>query len=427
MPPKRKATGEPAVTPAAKKPSSKPTSSKRKSFSDRLTEMDEDEIATMMAEVEQIEAECIGFRYATSSTQHKQDAHLRAYRAFIRFAHHLEPNIPDAETDAIGWPVDHEELRGLLKSFLAWTFVHVKGLGPTGHMAYSSLSQYRDSMLFWVPRVYDDLKRNIPLHTKLHYEMTQTMCFLQDKYSVRDRKKKKAGMLGLIELRQLLDFTTANAKVIEVTEQFLVLLCLARQTALRPGSIGPGKHREKEYMRWSDWEFTNKGNGKFSALVEIKNLKTNKADPNSGQWVTLQVFLDSPNEENLPLSVPHRMLEMALRRGIIEGITTIDELMNTDLSRIRIKAEHLDDPCFYGGIPGGRGLSDTPLSANAISAWVSDRGRALGYTETVTLYSFRHRTATDLVARIGFAATREIMGHDPRSSTIFAVHIPIIH
>ena len=174
MPPKRKATGESAGTHGAKKPSSKPTSSKRKSFRDRLAEMDEDEIAAMMAEVEQIEAECIGSRHATPSTQHKQDAHLRAYRAFVRFAHQLEPNIPDSDVDAVVWPVDYEKLRNQLKYFLVFICLNVESGEPC-----ITLSRYRDSMLFWVLRNTRD--SGDPVLKKLHYAMTGAIRFLQKK------------------------------------------------------------------------------------------------------------------------------------------------------------------------------------------------------------------------------------------------------
>jgi hypothetical protein len=121
---------------------------KRKSFNDILNEMDEEETRAMMAEVDRLEAECIGFRHATPSTQHRQDAHLRAYRAFIRCAAQLEPNASDSDTDALAWPADHEKLRCQLTQFLPFMFVRVRGRGSSDCIAVSALAQYRDTMLF---------------------------------------------------------------------------------------------------------------------------------------------------------------------------------------------------------------------------------------------------------------------------------------
>lgn len=56
--------------------------------------------------------------------------------------------------------------------------------------------------------------------------------------------------------------------------------------------------------------------------------------------------MDSPNTENILFLLAHRLLVIALRRGIIQGIETINELINTDLANITIKPENLNDTVF---------------------------------------------------------------------------------
>jgi len=109
-----------------------------------------------------------------------------------------------------------------------------------------------------------------------------------------------------------------------------------------------------------------------------------------------------------------------LRRNLLEGIDNIDDLMSTDFEQLTIKEQFLRDPIFLIGRPGGRGpdTSGTPAEQRAMSAismttYLRDTGRKVGYTAPITLYSFRRRTATDLVTIIGEAATRRAMGHDP--------------
>lgn len=119
------------------------------------------------------------------------------------------------------------------------------------------------------------------------------------------------------------------------------------------------------------------------------------------------------------VQVPHRLLVMLLRRGALQGINTIEELLDGQQQNILIKDEFQGKPLFYGSTPKGLGLHESrPLTANSISAYIKARAKSLGYTENVTLYSLRRMIATELVARIGLDRTRILMGHAPNSRTL---------
>ena len=213
---------------------------------------------------------------------------------------------------------------------------------------------------------------------------------------------------------------TSN-KSVELSEQHQVIWCIARQTAVRPGSIGWVATRRENYLRWENVRFENLSEGRFLCIISFENLKTNYDDPEKGEARTLVCHLDSPNAENIVFSVPHRLLTLALRRKLLAGIGSVEELLSTRQANIRIKQQNRKDPVFYAGIPGGRGLNEQvepdgschALSSAQISAFLSDRGRAAGYTSGITFSSFRRRGATDLVVRVGYEMTREIMGHAP--------------
>ncbi|KAH7179833.1 uncharacterized protein B0J16DRAFT_403121 [Fusarium flagelliforme] len=52
---------------------------------------------------------------------------------------------------------------------------------------------------------------------------------------------------------------------------------------------------------------------------------------------------------NVPISsIPHRLLVIALRRGIIEGTNTIDKLINGQYHYIMINREHPSKPIALG-------------------------------------------------------------------------------
>jgi hypothetical protein len=60
-------------------------------------------------------------------------------------------------------------------------------------------------------------------------------------------------------------------------------------------------------------------------------------------------------------------LVIAIRRGFLQGIDTIEELMDYPGKNIKIKPEYLDEPLFYRGKPKGMGVdSKRPLTVTAL-------------------------------------------------------------
>lgn len=395
---------------------------------ERIRETDEDGslVFGLMEEIDESVLEAYGFRHLSPSTIARQDSHLRIYRNYIKLRFRCDPLQADDETDLLGFPDNQDDLIFLVRGFLSFIFLHVKGrIRKSGYqekMTYRSLTQYRSSMLFWVPRLLSQRGIDPPRQALLFNALTEQMRYVYHKHGAQQRRAPLAG-LGLVELRQIIEHAMTTTRSIELTEQFAAICCMARQTAVRPGSIGWSKGRKGNYLKWRNVKFINHGSGNWTVIITFTHLKTNMSDPEQGEWRSLDCYLDSPNEDNLIFSVPHRLLMMALRRDLIDGITTIEELVQSNLAEFTIKDENLDDPIFYAGLPGGRGIDTSlnedgqqrALSASQISAWVSSQGRALGYTEAITLYSFRRRAASDLVELVGYEMTREIMGHSPHS------------
>lgn len=133
--------------------------------------------------------------------------------------------------------------------------------------------------------------------------------------------------------------------------------------------------------------------------------------------VTLR--LSSPHAGNIMFSAPHRLLVIALRRGILRDVSGLDELLDHSAYVISIAPEHLDDVVFLGSGPKGDAVNpEKPLTAYALTNYLQRRGKQIGYTMPITWYSLRRRAATDMVARIGVDATRLFMGHSPDSQTL---------
>ena len=145
--------------------------------------------------------------------------------------------------------------------------------------------------------------------------------------------------VGLSELSQLIDLDTSDTKCIELAEMHHVAWCIGRICAIRPGSLGYNpKNRNsiphQKFLMWRDVNiFRGASDGEFVADLTFRVLKTNIADPERANESDrpprpLQCRVLSPKRnDNIIFSVPHRLLVIALRRGIIDGISTIDELL----------------------------------------------------------------------------------------------------
>lgn len=99
-----------------------------------------------------------GFRHQAESTQERQNRHLELYRRFVCIDKRLPLSVDDQSLDELGFPKNAEDLAKILRRFLISRWMtsngNVGGVGPRPYMKYQSLTQYRDSMLFWSRRIF---------------------------------------------------------------------------------------------------------------------------------------------------------------------------------------------------------------------------------------------------------------------------------
>lgn len=79
------------------------------------------------------------------------------------------------------------------------------------------------------------------------------------------------------------------------------------------------------------------------ADIRFRNLKTNTVDlerasrlSHPNKVIECRV-LPPENQENLTFSLPHRLLIIAIRRGILAAVNTVDELLNGDQYNIAVR------------------------------------------------------------------------------------------
>ncbi|KAK4545856.1 hypothetical protein LTR36_002420 [Oleoguttula mirabilis] len=409
---------------------------KRKSIRDSIEGIDtlDDESKLreryeLMDELDDDLEQSADFRWHAPATQSRQDFHLSLYRTFVLkwlkgYEDDALEQMDDDQQMLICFTNDEKRLGYQLNMFIIHVF---KRSAPRSRAANTilvrSLVKYRDSMLFWTEWFYNQ-REKVWSRKRLYNDMTKAMRYVQKKYGDRPGTKAKT-WLGLPELRQLLDFEAMNNRCIELSEEHQVLWCIGRVTALRPGSLCPsGKYGRTEPLTWRDLEITcGDEPGKFNVRLTVDRLDIkHPEDPVQDQAASQEKFtmkMDSPQARNLIFSPAHRLLVISLRRGVLQGISSIDELLNYSGYVIPIAPEHLDDVIFLAGRPKGDAIDlEKPLVAHALTEYLQRRGKQIGYNMRITWYSIRRRAATDMAARIGLEATRLFLGHSPDSQVL---------
>jgi len=415
-----------------------PSARKSLSITEQLSRMhnvaDEESMMEMMEMMDNLQKEAddaAGFRHHSAKTQARQDSHLKRYRGFVRAREacarkrrdeSLNTTVlmwekSDEEIERIAFPADHDTFYNLVRLFLIWLFNKSRPKAGSKHIEYGTLDQYRTSIMFWAARRYGDFGLEPPPRSKLYNQMTEAMRSVHMKKAVGHRRQARMPFLGLGEIRQLIDHDMVVAACMEVAEQHHLAWCIGRQTAVRAASLAADNFSPDRYVRWRDIEITTtSAPGDYKVVLNIIFQKTSHIDPESGQHRDLTCYLDSPTKDNLIFSIPHRLLVIALRRGLLLDINSLDELLSTDKHHILIKPEHLDDPVFYAATKRGLHLHESkPLQTGGLREYLRLRCRNLGYTQNISFHAIRRAAATDLVERVGRERTRELLGHAPES------------
>ncbi|KAK3705352.1 hypothetical protein LTR37_013325 [Vermiconidia calcicola] len=430
---------------------------KRKSLRDQLDRvqtLDDDTQAReryeLLVELEEDLAQAKNFRWHAPASQKRQvqrnslffgiltclkDHHLAMYTQFVfEWLKGVDQRtLTDAARDLILFPDDEKALAHQLSLFV--TYVFKKAL-PTSRAANSlhirTLTQYRDSMMYWSGRQYQARDKELP-RRRIFNEMVQAMRYVQNKYGDPLVMKEKT-WLGLAELRQLLDHEAMNNRCVELFEQHQVLSCIGRTTALRPGSLCSNeRYARRKPLTWRNFQFTvSDESGKFNVRLvldrlDIKHIADTVINPGAPMEHNVIIKLQASEPQNLIFSPAHRLLVIALRRGILQGIDSLDDLLAWDREHVTIRQEHLDDVVFFAGVPKGTALDyDKPLRSPALSVYLQRRGYQIGYTAPITWYSIRRRAATDMARRIGVQATRLFMGHAADSQTLERYYLNVV-
>ncbi|KAI4217934.1 MAG: hypothetical protein LQ349_008949, partial [Xanthoria aureola] len=237
----------------------------------------------------------------------------------------------------------------------------------------STLLARRSSLYYWVL----EKCRNPPDHYRFNKATTQTIQYMLKKMGVQTQEYKKP-YFGKAELQIMIDDDMSQpiVKIQYVEQQHLAWIfgCIC---GIRPGSLGTHDSDESQYLRWKDItirrEITSDGHfeGRFSACISFKCLKSRNIRvhrPNRYQQLRLTVR-SARSPDHIPFSLPHRLLTILIRRGLLRDISSVEELFNNELMNVAIKPEAMDYPVFLKSM-SGQILLDSPLNTNGFSHYM---------------------------------------------------------
>ncbi|KAI5197559.1 hypothetical protein E4T38_07921 [Aureobasidium subglaciale] len=374
------------------------------------------------------------FRPGAASTHNKFDRHLIEYRKAcvnrLRSQHRIDNNVLQELVDTkfmstqydqeLFFPSDRKELYSLFNYYLT---VMAAVLKPRSNAddrpRLTTLTSRRWSLLHWAKVYLEDP----PNSRVLQVRTNAALFYAVQRYGINTTRRNKA-YFGRHEVRFLIDYDLAHTDSFDAAESHHLAWTIAMITGVRPGAIGRTQFRKDAYLRWTDIQITRNPAHvqRFNVTITFPYMKGFQ-DPSAVDtaWNDegyLRLSIEPPESaENIPLSPAYRLLAIALKRGLLAGYKTYQDLLQGDELNILIKDDHLSDPIFPA--LGARGLSlDTTKAASSSSftQYLNLRANAAGF-QGITMYAFRRGAASAVDKAAGRSAVRMFMNHNPQSMT----------
>jgi len=246
--------------------------------------------------------------------------------------------------------------------------------------------------------------------------LTAMMVSAAEKRGINQSQQKRY-FLGPYESGQMLKEDALRSARLDVDESHHLCWILAYICGVRPSSLAPGKpaNRNQYFPKWSDVKITRGTiTGSFNVDIQFRFLKHENDPKKAVEVVVLPFQINSPvNIDNLPFSPAHRLLSIALRRGLLEKHTTFESLLRGTEFFIRVKPARADEPLFLAGRNRGLVSESTPVKTNGITIKFQKAVKLSGYGLGVTLYAWRQRFATAVNRAVGADRARYAMNHAP--------------
>ncbi|KAL8880586.1 MAG: hypothetical protein Q9198_002037 [Flavoplaca austrocitrina] len=158
--------------------------------------------------------------------------------------------------------------------------------------------------------------------------------------------------------------------------------------------------------------------GNFTAYGHLTNPKSrHKKFSRPDRYNQLRLTVRSPRSPNLiPLSLPHRLLVILVRRGFLRDYTSIDELLVGKHVKILIKQEFMEQPVMLKSSPHRTLLADSPRTVDHYTRYRKRVAMRCGLGAG-TMYARRNKASTEVARTVGPDKARLFMNHSAKSKT----------
>ncbi|KAL8981700.1 MAG: hypothetical protein Q9205_003594 [Flavoplaca limonia] len=219
------------------------------------------------------------------------------------------------------------------------------------------------------------------------------------------------------------DMSKPNIKIAQTEQDHLAWIfgCIC---GVRPGALGVYREDKSIYLRWKHIQIrretaTNgRFEGRFTAYCLFTNLKSrNVKVSRPGRYNQLRLTVRSPRSPNLiPLSLPHRLLVILVRRGFLRDYTSIDELLVGKHVKILIKQEFMEQPVMLKSSPHRILLADSPRTVDHYTKYLKRVAIRCGLGAG-TMYTWRNKASTEVARAVRPDKARLFMNHSAKSKT----------
>lgn len=235
---------------------------KRKTFEERLRDTD---WAKFEDEWNDFEAATIAFRDVAYRTHGREAFHLRTYQSFIKKCYLKGVGrVKNDVLDAACFPDGFDALYDRMRKFVYFVIKQTKPHSPRLHSntSYNTFTWYRNSMMYWVKKRYNERKTAPPPTARLYDELTEMARYIIRQAGIDFRHISNAAPkshTSLAELPQLINIDLRGTPYIELVECHQLAWCISRVYAVRPGVFSKPHRKstdpmnEYDHLIWNDF------------------------------------------------------------------------------------------------------------------------------------------------------------------------------
>ncbi|KAJ7355647.1 hypothetical protein DFH08DRAFT_1076678 [Mycena albidolilacea] len=318
------------------------------------------------------------------------------------------------------WVKAPNKLTAIIKT---WLTAKVEGTRPTAprsragatHVAFSTLKDWRMSVVRIISKYVPDGQKK--LNNGIFVALYNHQGFLTAKHDLQLLEERKQ-FIGRHEIRLMTESMYANCIDLEWTIQIDLALKLMFQTGVRVGALAASTQQylqEGRYLKWKNLICNLGANGEPHLDIGFTALKCYNGPLVAKRHEANLRPAQCP--ENVILEPGPPLLLLAIKRGIIKGIKTLDQLFNSKTRVLEWEDWALNEAVFLKGKVGGAAgcQPGSVMRAVGLASAVQVVGRKIGLA--MQTYDMRRNYGDEIEENYGEAGAKMGMGHTANSTT----------